>query len=342
MMNHRRFERLRAFTLIELLVVIAIIAVLIALLLPAVQSAREAARRIQCVNNLKQIGLAYQNYHESNNCFPMGEIWIYRADYRTFWASYMFPYIELGTLANAFNYSLGLGLQGLAVFNNTIVATVIKTFQCPSDTPGYNGPGTGQPRSNYVACYSPNGTMVEPGVPFPYDTCNTNPADNPAAKAGATLPALSNLNVCRGITNIQDGTSNTVSHSECIAGPSGSGDFRGMWFNDFGCQYTHHRGPNSLVPDAFWSLVGGPPYCNSNPAIPPVGGQFSKPGIPCNGAGACWSNEDYAARSYHAGGGVNVLFCDGSVKFIRNSIGLPVWQALASINGGEVLSADQY
>jgi prepilin-type processing-associated H-X9-DG protein len=204
--------------------------------------------------------------------------------------------------------------------------TRILTYMCPSDTVGaYGNAGQNTARSNYVACYSPDGTMVEPGVPFTYDTCNNNPKNNPA-----TRKALSNINVTRGLRDILDGSSNTVALSEVISGPDQTDDFRGLWSNDFGCQYTHHRAPNTLIPDAFWSAVGGPPYCTN-----------TKLKAPCNGSGACWSTEDFAARSYHPGG-VNATMADGSVRFFKDSVSLTVWQAVASINAGEVISSDSY
>jgi prepilin-type N-terminal cleavage/methylation domain-containing protein/prepilin-type processing-associated H-X9-DG protein len=335
----------RGFTLIELLVVIAIIAVLIALLLPAVQAAREAARRAQCINNLKQVALAYQNYHEANNCFPMGEICnppVTGARY--FWPYFFLAYIDGGTWYNALNFMFA-GPSGGGTFdancNITVYATYMSVSLCPSDTPNVIGAvaGLGSPpystTANYVATYSADGTMVEPGVPFSYDTCNNVPARNPATPGRV---ALSNVNVCRGIANVQDGTSNTVSHSEVIHEPANSFGFSGSWWsNDFGVQYTHHRAPNSLIPDAIWRIL------NSSAALRaynfcPVPPKYL---APCDYTAACWSTEDYTARSYHPGG-VNAAFCDGSVKFIRNSINLGVWQSLASINFGEVVSADQY
>ncbi len=147
-------QRRRGFTLIELLVVIAIIAVLIALLLPAVQSAREAARRIQCTNNLKQLGLGIANYESSNNSLPIGTVFNSAAPQtsgmpglvctspgfgdncqNTPWFVLMLPYIEQGPLYNAFNASIGMegpGLQGF-VINSTVFTTKIASFQCPSD-----------------------------------------------------------------------------------------------------------------------------------------------------------------------------------------------------------------
>jgi prepilin-type N-terminal cleavage/methylation domain-containing protein len=148
-------QRRRGFTLIELLVVIAIIAVLIALLLPAVQSAREAARRIQCTNNLKQLGLGIANYESSNNSLPIATVFNSAAPQtsgmpglvctspgfgdncqNTPWFVLMLPFIEQGPLYNAFNASVGMegpGLQSL-VINNTVFTTKIASFQCPSDS----------------------------------------------------------------------------------------------------------------------------------------------------------------------------------------------------------------
>jgi prepilin-type N-terminal cleavage/methylation domain-containing protein/prepilin-type processing-associated H-X9-DG protein len=336
----------KGFTLIELLVVIAIIAVLIALLLPAVQAAREAARRAQCINNLKQIGIAYHNYHESNNCFPMGEqcdIPLNGARY--FWPYFFLAYIEGGQWFNALNFKLSYAPNSGSTndwnCNFTVYTTFMTVGLCPSDTPTYLGSQlpvsvTGGPpygtMANYVACYSADGTMVEPGAPFKYDTCNNNPTYNPATPGRV---ALSNVNICRGIVNVQDGTSNTVSHSEVICDPPNSLGFRGEWWaNDFGVQYTHHRAPNSLIPDGLWKVLGSKSLAAYNFCT-------FKYLAPCAYTAACWSTEDYTARSYHPGG-VNALFADGSVKFIRNSINLGVWQSLASINFGEVVSADQY
>src|SRR4051794_13002209 len=151
MRNARRSRR--AFTLIELLVVIAIIAVLIALLLPAVQAAREAARRMQCVNNMKQLGLAFHNYASVNGSLPPGRIWaptktppnfptIFANCQNTPWFVLMLPQFEQQNLANAFNYSLGSeGIPGpgfsqvLGFFaNSSVAATKVNVFQCPSDT----------------------------------------------------------------------------------------------------------------------------------------------------------------------------------------------------------------
>ena len=200
--------RKRGFTLIELLVVIAIIAVLIALLLPAVQAAREAARRAQCINNLKQIGLAMHNYHQTvNDSFPPGELCPPGlAGERVFWTCFILPYLELGTLGNAYNFDYSINtLVGAAgsygVVNSTVTQAIIKTYLCPDDVGGEAFRGTySWSRSNYVGCYSPDGVMIEPNVPFTYDTQHNNPMYNPA-----TRKALFNYNVTRGITTSPTG-----------------------------------------------------------------------------------------------------------------------------------------
>ncbi|AGA27443.1 DUF1559 domain-containing protein [Singulisphaera acidiphila] len=319
--------RRRGFTLIELLVVIAIIAVLIALLLPAVQAAREAARRAQCINNLKQIGLAMHNYHQTNDAFPSGELWDQRVSAaRTFWTAFILPYLELGTLGNAYNYSMSLNtaISGGAAFgptNATVTQASISTYLCPDDTGGTMARGTYfWARSNYVAAYSPDGLMIEKNVPFTYDT-TCNGAVNPA-----TRQALFNFNVTRGLRDITDGSSNTVACSEVIHGPTNTNDGRGTAWYDWGVQYTHHRPPNTPIPDMVYPNT----YCVN-----------TKLKAPCAATGVTWCQQDYAARSYHSGG-VNVLMADGSTRFAKDSINLLTWQALASINAGEVVSADAY
>jgi prepilin-type N-terminal cleavage/methylation domain-containing protein len=143
--------RRSGFTLIELLVVIAIIAVLIALLLPAVQAAREAARRIQCVNNMKQLGLAIYNYESSQTMLPIGRVWtplpgitlpgFFEGCQNTNWMTQILPQLEQQALYNSFNFSIGLegipdvtGMPSGFSINSTVFGTKVASLQCPSDT----------------------------------------------------------------------------------------------------------------------------------------------------------------------------------------------------------------
>lgn len=319
--------RRRGFTLIELLVVIAIIAVLIALLLPAVQAAREAARRAQCINNLKQIGLAMHNYHSTNDSFPSGELCPPNLQgARTFWTAFILPFLELGPIGNAYNYSMSVNttISGGAAYgptNSTVTQAAISTYLCPDDTGGTMARGVFYwARSNYVATYNPDGFMVEKNVPFTYDqSCNT--AVNPS-----TRKSLFNYNVTRGLRDIVDGSSNTIAASEVIHGPTNTNDGRGTAWYDWGVQYTHYRPPNTLVPDLVWPTN----YCVN-----------TKLKAPCATTTVNWCQQAYAARSYHSGG-VNVLLADGSTRFVKDSINLLTWQALASINAGEVVSSDAF
>jgi prepilin-type N-terminal cleavage/methylation domain-containing protein/prepilin-type processing-associated H-X9-DG protein len=306
----RSRSRRRAFTLIELLVVIAIIAVLIALLLPAVQAAREAARRIQCTNNLKQLSLATQNYHDVHTRFPLGGIGhdpvtgLYAPvfAYRQPFVESILPFIEQGTMYAAYN--INDWYEDVA--NLTVRATHIGMYNCPSDQPilFYKTPTVYDVKGSYGVNWGQN-TYFTPVLKGPF-----------WLSYGASL------------AEITDGSSNTIEFAELRQTPSpdiAHLDRRGRIWNDDSATYqvTAKLTPNSSAPD-----VG---TCQNNPI----------PNTPCINGGTSSLNYYIGSRSAHPGG-VNVSFCDGSVHFIKNTINLSVWQALFSASGGEVLSADQY
>ncbi|MFM8496697.1 MAG: DUF1559 domain-containing protein [Planctomycetia bacterium] len=311
-------KRCNAFTLVELLVVIAIIAVLIGLLLPAVQAARESARRSSCSNNARQIGLAMHNFHDSRRQFPIGIIKLTTTQARDFWSVNLLNFLEGTTITQLYNPALSVAANA-AVFRQ-----VIAVYQCPTDGP--QATSDGYSRSSYAACFSADGMMIEPNARnYPYDTSNNNAARNPSVTSGKR--ALFNWNAVRRFKDVTDGASKTVAFAEVISGPGGTNDVRGQWSNDWGVQYTHNRTPNSPLPDQVLGAVA------STLCVPTR--------APCDGSAAAWSLQNYAARSLHPGG-ITVGLADGSVRFIGNDIELSMWQALGSINSGEVIGGGTY
>ena len=306
----------RGFTLIELLVVIAIIGVLIALLLPAVQAAREAARRAQCTNNLKQIGIALHNYHDSLGSFPLGTIidapgWPNEPSLRTPWSFHILPYLEQGNLGDAINFELGIAGPGWSGSNAhlSIVAIRVDVYNCPSDTPQVFL-ADWRPKYNYGANWG-NTNLGQ-----------TNIGD-PSVDGIRYLDAPFSVNTVAGMRDFRDGTSGSILVSEVLQA-SEIGDMRSEWWNDTDCNFMTRTTPNSSVPDFV------PAYCVSHP-------ERNEPCV----VGGGWADLYMGSRSRHPGG-VLSLFGDGSVRFIKESIALQTWRALGSMQGGEVVSSDQY
>jgi prepilin-type N-terminal cleavage/methylation domain-containing protein/prepilin-type processing-associated H-X9-DG protein len=327
------------FTLVELLVVITIIGILIALLLPAVQAAREAARRMQCGNNMKQTGLAIHLYNEAQGAFPPGVEGHYAGSQIAgewafvTWMRSILPYLENENAISGLNFNEA----GDYIKDKLLYRINIATYCCPSDTGGresfldamFNSDAIGFSRSNIVGCFGAGTAFTPPARAvnprrafFGINYVNDGGIYGHGASAGV-----------RTVSDITDGTSNTVAISEIICGPDKTGDFRGLWWLDGGCQYENFYNPNNHVPASYT------PFGACNTAKVPC--DYNAPGKDVYGNSGASTNGDgnfvYTASSTHSGG-VNVGMADGSVRFVSEAINNDIWIAIASINGGEVVT----
>ncbi len=350
----------RAFTLIELLVVIAIISVLIALLLPAVQSAREAARRVQCVNNLKQIGLALHNYLSAVGVLPPGRFNTYISGYGNCWGTYsqLLPQLDQSAIFNSFNFNLPPDTDPSSASNSTGFETFLNTLICPSDSdPVLITVGNGQFATHN---YDLNTGNTYPVVQYPVVPPPNPPSPFPGPPNG---PFFENSQMTP--ASFTDGMSNTVAVTETVRSTPTS-----TYANDpLGVFLI--TGNNSTTGPQIWSdadyqsqCLSLPPTTTQYQATRGVRWHYGAPGHtlynhlrpPNNGLPDCrgglphstrtptlWSllSLNVAARSKHPGG-VNSLLADGHVQFVKNSIAVATWQALGSRNGGEVISSDAY
>jgi prepilin-type N-terminal cleavage/methylation domain-containing protein/prepilin-type processing-associated H-X9-DG protein len=315
-----RLRRRWGFTLIELLVVIAIIAILIGLLLPAVQKVREAAARMQCQNNLKQLTLALHNYHSSLGTLPPGRD---NNDLSTH--AYLLPYIEQDNVYRLVNFAAGkAGWNDPS--NAAARATPIKTFLCPSD-----------PRDVVPAGWAGNNYRVNQGSGILWG--------QPAASGpNSLLPAPNGpfyLNSRLRLTDVTDGTSNTAAWSEHL-----KGDFSNAVSTDTGDTYEPGIYPNT--PDDAMNFCVNVNVNDlskqgySNVGAPWLEGYHSTTIYfhvsPPNGRSCMYPPGRIAttANSNHTNG-VNMALCDGSVRFVTGGITLSTWRALGSCNGGEVV-----
>jgi prepilin-type N-terminal cleavage/methylation domain-containing protein len=314
---------LRGFTLVELLVVIAIIGVLVALLLPAVQSAREAARRTKCVNNLKQIVLGVHNYETSHRTFPIGH---YDCCYGT-WLLSLLPYIEQGSLYQLYQRPGGMegfGQGALDVrygtaVNLPVTRTQIATYTCPSDMKSANlSIINGVTFHNYVANHgntgrgrlANNSSVIFGGAPF---IVVINPTKVPAVPTDLKYPQVVKF------ADVTDGMSNTLAFAETVQGKDG--DLRGFGWWGGGSHFETYITPNSSQPDVTENVS----YCRPANRLNP----------PCIGADAASGiYETIAARSRHPAG-VNVALCDGATRFVSNNVDLTTWRSLGTAAGGD-------
>jgi len=357
----------RAFTLIELLVVIAIIAVLIGLLLPAVQKVREAAARMQCQNNLKQIGLALHNYHDANSCFPPGETGPYGVPPNDAWSSYLLPYIEQdnvyknvskallgywggyqqagppGDQRSNTDGSMPWGTVSVPVRQAHYLASIsiIKTYQCPSSPEKQRGNIYG-PEFTTGAFYDDVGILMYSGI------SGSNRLDPPGT-SGFLCSQRGTLffNSKVKITEIADGSSNTM-----VVGET-SGLTRGQVLNAYGStsdnvsswnigSQSGNKGAScnpGASPEQDW---GWAIRTIAFPINGPYFWAFGADGDPknprYNGVAAVNCLTRASLKSNHTGG-INALLGDGSVHFLGSSTDLFVLQCLADRADGQVFNS---
>lgn len=314
------------FTLVELLVVIAIVGVLVALLLPAVQAAREAARRMSCGNNLKQVSLALHNYHDAHKRLPVGA-------YSCCWGTWLvatLPFLEAGNLETRYDSNGKYDIPDASyryseTRNRPVTTQTIPAYLCPSDTDsattlfGFEG----ITRHNFVANYGNTGYTTVDGM----TTNGASATVGGVTFAGAPFSSKGGPSLepeaCP-FKRITDGLSHTLLLSEVVQGHDG--DLRGFSWWGYAAHFQTYLPPNASQPDVM-QFDG---YCDSsNPLNPPCAGPHTDT-MPIT----------IAARSRHSGG-VQVSNCDGSVSFVADEIDIHLWRALSTSHGAELIDSSQ-
>jgi prepilin-type N-terminal cleavage/methylation domain-containing protein len=343
--QHMKRTRYTGFTLVELLVVIAIIGILVALILPAVQAARESARRMTCSSNLKQVGIALASYHSNHKQFPYGKSPFYPAPVKPYarWSAHsqLLPYIEDTNLYNSINFKFAPetpGMGGVIAFmpayenpgreNAAASRALVALFLCPSDgtSPDPNWPG----QTNYAG--NQGGWLCDRGDEPPLET-DTEPTE----RQSGVLYFKSHVRA----SQVLDGLSKTAFFSEHLRG-TGSPDPRNDMFviphqTSLDSTYQTCTAVNPMTATPLtsrwgWSWVMGENCCT-------LYNHVSTPNTnSCGGTGFPGSMTNMAMQvppsSAHTGG-VLVLMGDGAVPFVTDEVSLKVWRALGTRNGGE-------
>lgn len=320
-------RRRTGFTLIELLVVIAIIAILVALLLPAVQQAREAARRSQCKNNMKQLGLALHNYHDVFSQFPINYSTTFTTNNSTMsWMVTILPYIDQAPLFNQIDPNFGINNDPRSPTPDSVAPAnpsngwaakqVIPVYKCPSDT----SDDIMGSRANYGGSWAVNSYKGVAGAnwawgayvsPTQFNGTRFGTSNNGLDRGNGLLFRGNGFPYSNSFSHVTDGTSNTFAIGEAVARYCTHTWW--WWFN--GSTAT------CSVP------LNAPAVCTTNPALSPDARLAQ-----------CWGDwpNNYSFKSMHVGGG-QFTMCDGSVRFISENIDLSLYRGLATIAGGEVL-----
>jgi prepilin-type N-terminal cleavage/methylation domain-containing protein len=340
--NQNRTES--GFTLVELLVVIAIIGILVALLLPAIQAAREAARRSECLNNIRQIGIAFTNYESTKKKLPEGATQrygvnpvtnaLYSSNPTMFsWVSLLMPFIEEASLYDQVNWSIPLDDRNTANPADTSHHIPFATYKCPSDIQvgitnnwyGARGNYAGNVGIGFIWMNDPSPTQDCFGGTTTQYSCSQHPIAPPgsdkvnpeAARSSLSRFGTFMVNKGRKISEFEDGTSKTAAISE-VRNIEGE-DTRGVLHFGAGVMYMHDYPPN------FTQIREKTRYCQVNDYAP------------CQTSPQEWRGDwRHFARSAHPGG-VNLMMVDTSAKFVRDDVNEAVWQGISTPKGAEVV-----